>query len=67
MVANGSRPTSAESAKSVLSVRPNSAAPASSPTPASAKRMPAPKKGSMSSSPTAITTHVLDQTSTQAA
>ena len=35
--------------------------------PASANRIPAPKNGAMSSSPTAMTTHVLDQTSTQTA
>ena len=43
------------------------AATTSSPTPASEKRIPAPKNGAMSSRPTAITTHVLDHTSTQAA
>jgi hypothetical protein len=70
VVANGSRPTSAASAKSVRRLLRSSAVPASSPTPASAKRMPAPKNGSMSSSPTAMTGgrgSYLDQTSTQAA
>ena len=43
------------------------AAAASTPTPASRNRIPAPKNGGMSSSPRAMTTHVLDHTSTQAA
>ena len=66
-MANGSRPTIVESTQSVRSGRLSAAAAISSPTPASAKRIPAPKNGAMSSSPTAITTHVLDHTSTQAA
>ena len=67
MVANGRMPTIAESTQSVRSERRKSALPASRPTPASVKRIPAPKNGAMSSRPTAMTTHVLDQTSTQAA
>src|SRR3954453_20276477 len=65
--AKGNRPTKVESAKSVLSGRPASFAAVSTPRPASAKRSPAPKNGATSSRPTAITTHVLDHTSTRQA
>src|SRR4029079_14651227 len=51
----------------VRSGRPVAAATTSRPIPARMKRIPAPKNGAMSSNPTAITTHVLDHTSTQAA
>ena len=67
MVANGSRPTSADSAMSVRSGRRSAAVTPSTPRPASRNRIPAPKNGAMSSRPMAITTHVLDQTSTHAA
>src|SRR4051794_30996665 len=66
-VANGSTPISSASAKSVRSGRRSAAAAPRTPNPATTKRIPAPKNGDTSSNPTAMTTHVLDQTSTQAA
>ncbi len=66
-MANGRTPIVAASTQSVRSGRRSTAAAPSTPRPASAKRIPAPKNGAMSSSPTAMTTHVLDHTSTQAA
>ncbi len=67
MIANGPSPTKAASAKSVRNGRRSNAVAARTPTPASVNRSPAPKNGATSSSPTAMTTHVLDQTSTQPA
>ncbi len=60
-------PIVAASNTSVRRDRRSSAAANSTPTPASRNRIPAPKNGAMSSSPAAMTTHVLDQTSTQMA
>src|ERR1700760_3184171 len=65
VVAKGSRPTTAARRKSVRSGRPSARAAASTPSPASANRIPAPRKGATPSRPTAITTHVLDQTATR--
>ena len=60
-------PRTPASTRSVRSERPLTRANTSRPTPASANRMPAPSSGGMSSSPTLIATHVLDQMATSRA
>jgi hypothetical protein len=67
VVANGPSASSVASAVSVRSGRRASAAPASSRTPASANRIPAPSRAGRSSSPILIDTQVLDQMTTSTA
>src|SRR4051812_15921142 len=67
VVANGSAATTSARTASVRSGRRSATAAPSSPTPAATKRSPAPRNGATPSRPMAITTHVLDQTSTRPA
>src|SRR3954466_7802709 len=64
---NGSAARIAARTGSVESERPRMAASNSSPTPAAAKRPPAPSRGGVSSSPILIATHVLHQMTTSRA
>src|SRR5919199_3297083 len=65
--ANGRTPSTEASTMSVRSERPRKEASASSPTPATRNRMPAPSSGGVSPSPTLIATQVLDQMATSSA
>src|SRR4051794_33998693 len=65
--ANGSTPSTDANTGSVRSERPETRARRSRPTPANAKRTPAPSSGGVSRSPTLIATQVLDQMATSSA
>src|SRR3954453_2280738 len=65
--AKGNTARTAARTRSVDRDRPRTRASTSSPIPASANRTPAPSSGGVSSSPTLIATHVLDQMATSKA